>query len=52
MTPDEEKLFYKLYELLKKALPYVERHWNTSAYGTGYGARELMNEIKALLGMK
>lgn len=52
MTDDEEKAFVKLLELLKRALPYIESQWQRSAYGTGYGARELMNEIKAVLGMK
>lgn len=52
MTAEEEKTFVLLLNLLKRALPYIERHWATSAYGTGFGARDLMNEIKAILGVK
>ena len=52
MTTEEERLLVKLLELLKRALPFIEAQWQRSTYGTGYGARDLMNEIKAVLGLK
>lgn len=52
----ERELLYKrvsmLEELLRRALPFVELHFFQSAAGFGRGAQDLMNKIKAALGMK
>lgn len=42
----------RIEKLLKQALPFVRTHWETSHAGTGLGAQRLMNEIKAIFGMK
>lgn len=49
MTDNE--LILKLIQLLRKALPYVEAHYQRSRVGFGEAARDLMNEIKAVLGI-
>lgn len=46
------KRYERREELLKRALPFIITHWQTSRFGTGQGAQMLMNEIKAELGMK
>lgn len=48
----EEKLILKLVQLLRKALPYVQAHYERSRVGFGDAARDLMNEIKAVLGLE
>ncbi len=62
MTPEEQILLVKvdtmlkrveqMEDLLKQAVIYVQAHYERSAVGTGQSARILMNQIKALLGLR
>lgn len=46
------KRLERMEELLKQALPYVTAHFERSRTGFGGSAQILMNQIKAVLGLK
>jgi hypothetical protein len=52
---EEEILKQKLdeaYKLLEQAIVYVEFHYMRSGVGFGKHSRDLMNKIKAVLGIR
>lgn len=49
---NDTDLVKKLIDMLKRCLPYVTSHYERSRVGFGNSARQLMNEIKEILGIK
>jgi hypothetical protein len=48
----DDELILKLKSLLRRCLPYVQAHYERSRVSFGDAARDLMNEIKSLLGIR
>lgn len=43
-------IIYNTLHLLQRSYPYIQKHYESSSPGFGQSAKQLMNEIEAMIG--